>query len=110
VKTILYPVKDIAQAKKLYSQLLGIEPFVDESYYVAYMVGDQQIGLVPNGHAQGMTGPLPHYHVDDIKKTLQSLLDAGGSVQQEIKDVGGGKLAASAKDADDNSIGLIQMP
>lgn len=109
VRTILYPVKDIDQAKKFYGTLLGVEPFVDQPNYVAYRVGDQQqIGLVPNGHNTGMTGPLGHYHVDDIKNRLESLVDAGGQVQQEIKDVGYGKLAASVKDADGNLIGLIQ--
>lgn len=110
VRTILYPVKGIEQAKKLYSTLLGVEPFVDQPYYVAYMVGDQQIGLVLNGHAQGMTAPLGYYHVDDIKGALQSLVDAGVQVQQDVKDVGGGKLTASVKDADGNLIGLIQEP
>jgi len=51
-----------------------------------------------------------YYHVDDIKKTLQSLLDSGATVQQEIKDVGGGKLIASVKDADGNIIGLLKLP
>jgi hypothetical protein len=31
-------------------------------------------------------------------------------MQEEIKDVGGGKLIASVKDADSNIIGLIQSP
>jgi predicted enzyme related to lactoylglutathione lyase len=110
IRTVLYPVKDIDQAKKFYSLLLGVEPFVDQPYYMAYMVGDQQIGLVPNGHGTGMTGPLGYYHVDDIKGSVQSLLDAGGQVQEDVKDVGGGKLAASVKDADGNLIGLIQQP
>lgn len=108
VRTILYPVKEIEQAKKLYSTLLGVEPFVDQPYYVAYMVGDQQIGLVPNGHAQEMTALLGYYHVGDIKGSLQSLVDAGGQVHQEIKDVGSGKLTALVQDGDGNLIGLIQ--
>lgn len=57
-----------------------------------------------------MTGPVVYWHVDDIKASLQLLLDAGAQTQQEIKDVGGGKLTASAKDADGNVIGLIQSP
>ncbi len=73
-------------------------------------IGDQEIGLDPNGHSQGMTGPVVYWHVDDIKASLQLLLDAGAQTQQEIKDVGGGKLTASAKDADGNVIGLIQSP
>ena len=107
IKTIIYPVKDLAHAKTLFSKLLGIEPYVEGVYYVGFRVGDQEIGLDPNGHKQGMTG---YYHVDDIKKSLQSLLDGGAQVQQEVKDVGGGRLTASVKDADDNIIGLIQEP
>ena len=110
VKTIIYPVKDIAQAKKLYNQRLCVEPLMDETYYVGYKVGGQDIGLDPNGHKQGMTGPLSYFHVDDIKKSLQVLLDNGAQLVQEVKDVGGGKLIASVKDADGNAIGLIQMP
>ncbi len=107
IKTIIYPVKDLALAKALFSKLLGIKPYADGPYYVGFRVGDQEIGLDPNGHKQGMTG---YYHVDDIKKSLQSLLDAGAQVQQEIKDVGGGRLTVSVKDADGNIIGLIQEP
>lgn len=108
MKAIIYPVKDIAQAKKLYSNLLGVKPDMDEAYYVGFHVGGQDIGLDPNGHSQGMTGPVGYWQVADIKKSLQSLLDAGAQIQQEVKNVGGGKLIASVKDVDSNVIGLIQ--
>ncbi len=107
IKTFIYPVKDIAKAKTLYSTLLGKEPYADAPYYVGYKVGDQEIGLDPNGHKEGLTG---YYEVDDIKKSLRLLLDAGAQVQQEVKDVGEGKLIASVKDADGNIIGLMQSP
>jgi len=110
IRTFVYPVKDIAQAKTLYSKLLGVEPYMDEAYYVGFKIGDQDIGLDPNGHKQGMTGLVGYYHVDDIKKNLQNLLDAGAQIQQEVKDVGGGKLIATVRDASDNIIGLIQLP
>lgn len=107
IKTIIYPVKDLVKAKALFSKLLGVEPYAESTYYVGFRVGDQEIGLDPNGHKEGMTA---YYHVDDIKNSLQSLLDAGATIQQEIKDVGGGKLIASVKDKDSNIIGLIQSP
>lgn len=110
IRTVIYPVKDIAQAKALYGKLLGAEPSMDEAYYVGFKVGDQDIGLDPNGHKAGMTGPVGYYHVSDIKQSLQLLLDAGAQLQQEVKDVGGGKLIATVKDADSNVIGLIQEP
>lgn len=110
IRTIIYPVKDIAQAKALYSQLLGVEPYMAEAYYVGFRVGDQEIGLDPNGHKQGLTGPIGYFHVSDIHKSLQSLVGAGAHVQQEVTDVGGGKLIASVKDADGNISGLLQFP
>ena len=108
IRTIIYPVKDIAQAKTLYSKLLGVKPCMDEAYYVAFSVGGQDVGLDPHGHSQGMTGPVVYWHVDDIKKSMKLLVNAGAQAQQEVKEVGGGKLIASVKDADGNVIGLVQ--
>ena len=45
IQTIIYPVKDITQAKALFSTLLGVGPYMDEAYYVGFRVGDQDIGL-----------------------------------------------------------------
>ncbi len=58
IKTILYPVKDLAKAKPLYSALLGVEPIMDEAYYVGYRVGGQDIGLDPHGHEIGLLQPV----------------------------------------------------
>ena len=110
IRTVIYPVTDIAQAKTLYRTLLGVEPIMDEAYYVGSRVGDQDIGLDPHGHSKGMTGPVGYWHVADIKESLKLLLNAGAVAQQAISDVGGGKLIASVKDADGNIIGLIQSP
>ncbi len=105
VRTVIYPVKDIARAKELFRHLLGIEPYADAPYYVGFKVDNQDIGLDPNGHKEGVTA---YFHVDDIKNSMQSLVDAGAKVIQEIKDVGGGRLIASVKDENGNIIGLIQ--
>lgn len=105
IKTIIYPVKDMTQATTVFRKLLGVEPYKDQSYYTGFKVGDQDIGLVPGGNNTGMTA---FYHVDDIKSSLQILLEAGAKIIQDVKDVGGGKLVASAKDGDGNIIGLIQ--
>ncbi len=34
IRLFVYPVKDIARAKTLYSKLLGLAPYVDGAYYV----------------------------------------------------------------------------
>lgn len=110
IRTFIYPVNDLAKAKILYSQLLGVEPYADEAYYVGFRVGDQEIGLDPNGHNQGLTGPVGYWDVTGIEECLQSLQDAGAQVVQAVKDVGGGKLIATVKDTDGNVIGLMQSP
>ena len=105
IKTIIYPVKELDRAKALYRALLGVEPYTDQPYYVGFRVGDQEIGLDPNGHKDGMTA---YYHVDDIKQNLQSLVDSGARMQQQIKHVGGRRLIATVMDDAGNIIGLLQ--
>lgn len=110
MKTVVYPVKDLGAAKEVFGRLLGVVPDVDQPYYVGYTVGEQHLGLDPNGHAQGMTGPVGYWHVADVEATLAQLLDAGAQVQQPVKDVGGGKLICTVTDADGNVVGLVQAP
>jgi len=105
IKTVIYPSKDVTKAKTLFSKLLGVEPYADQPYYVGFKIGDQDIGLVPNNPEAGMTA---FYHVDDIKNSLQILLEGDSEIIQDIKNVGGGRLIASVKDKDGNIIGLIQ--
>ena len=105
IKSVVYPVTDLAQAKATFQKLLDVDPYADSPYYVGFKVGDIDIGLDPNGHKAGMT---VYYDVDDIKQRLQSLLDAGAQIEQEINDVGGGRLIASVRDTDGNIIGLQQ--
>jgi predicted enzyme related to lactoylglutathione lyase len=110
ISLLVFPVNDLAQAKKLYGAFLGIEPYADEAYYVGFRIGDQEIGLDPHGHRKGTTGPIAYRQVDDITRSLQLLLDAGAQTQDDIKDVGGGKLVATVKDDDGKVIGLMQSP
>src|SRR6185295_2570460 len=103
ISLIVYPVKDLVKAKALFSQFLGVQPYVDGAYYVGYRVGDQEVGLDPNGQS---AGPIGYRMVDNIQQALQALVDAGAQIQQDVKDVGRGLLIAQVKDADGNVIGL----
>lgn len=105
IKTVLYPVKDIKQATALFRKFLGVDPYAEQPYYVGFKIDDQDIGLVPNNPEGTVTA---FYHVDDIKNSLQILIDGGAGIIQEIKNVGGGRLVASVKDKDENVIGLVQ--
>jgi len=105
LKTIIFPVKDIAKGKAFYRALLGVEPSVDQPYYVGFDVAGQHIGLDPNGHSDGAVG---YWHVADIEESLKALIGAGARTLQEVKEVGGGRRIAAARDPDGNLIGLSQ--
>jgi predicted enzyme related to lactoylglutathione lyase len=108
IKTILYPVRDAARAKELFTALAGAAPMVDQPYYVGWRIGEQDVGLVPGGHEQGMTAPLAYCHVEDLDAARRGATGAGATVVQPKKEVGGGRTIASVRDADGNLIGLLQ--
>src|SRR3954463_6008460 len=104
IKTILYPVKDMNHSKTIFQKFLGVEPYADQPYYVGFKINDQDIGLIPNSPEGGVTA---FFHVDDIKSSLQILIDGGAEIIQDIKNVGAARLIASVKDKDGNIIGII---
>ena len=110
MKTIINPVKDLDAAKAVYRALLGVEPTMDQPYYVGFDIGGQHLGLDPHGHDKGMTGPVGYWHVEDLTASLDELLAAGAQPEQAVSDVGGGKLVATVRDTDGNVFGLIQEP
>jgi predicted enzyme related to lactoylglutathione lyase len=107
-KTLLHPVTDLTAAKAVYGALLGVEPTADAPYYVGFDAEGQHIGLVPNGAAQGMTGPVAYWHVPDIEAKLAEVTAAGATVKDAPRDVGNGRLVATVTDPDGNVLGLLQ--
>jgi predicted enzyme related to lactoylglutathione lyase len=105
IKLIVFPAKDLEKAKPLFNKFLGVEPYVDGSYYVGYKLSDLEVGLDPNG-----VSIIGYTDVANIESSLKALLDAGATSHQEIKDVGGGMLIAQVKDANGNILGLRQSP
>ncbi|HUD44425.1 MAG TPA: VOC family protein [Patescibacteria group bacterium] len=104
IKLIVYPVKNLEAAKKLFSKFLGIEPYADSDYYVGFRISDLEIGLDPSSKL----GPIAYTDVEDIKNSLQAMTQVGAEIVQDVKDVGGGLLIAQVKDADGNILGLRQ--
>jgi predicted enzyme related to lactoylglutathione lyase len=105
IRTIVYPARDLARAKAFFRDLLGVEPYVDDSSYVGFKLDGLDIGLDPHGHQAGLT---VYYRVEDIRKTMDSLLDAGAQTMQEIRTIGAGGWIACVRDRNGNIIGLIQ--
>ncbi len=107
---IIYPVRDGARAKELYTAWLGTEPYVDSPYYTGFKVGDHEVGLDPHGFDQGLTGPVGYVDVPDIEEALSRLENAGATRKDAPHDVGGGMQIATVTDPDGHVIGLRQQP
>ena len=109
VSLIIYPAADMTAAKRFFRELTGTDPYVDGAPYVGFKSGDMEIGLIPSEYAR-QPGALPYWTVSDIAASVKALEAAGGTVVQEITDVGYGMLVASVKDPNGSTVGLRQPP
>lgn len=109
VKLIVYSVSDVVKAKLLFGKFLGVEPYVDSAYYVGFKAENLEVGLIPKTNNQNADSPIAYVDVEDIKESIKILTDAGATVLQDPKEVGGGLLVASVKDSDNNILGLRQQ-
>ncbi len=108
ISLIVYPVTDLSASKSFYRTLLGVEPYVDGSYYVGFRTGELEVGLDPNARGCGITMPIGYVEVADISEALKSLLDAGAQELRPVTEVGGGLRIATVKDRDGNILGVRQ--
>lgn len=108
----IYVVPDLSAATEWYSIALGLEPYFEEPFYVAYRIGGQELGLVPaeGGDAVGPGGSIAYWRVADANSSLARLLSLGAAEQYPVTDVGGGVLVASVTDPYGNIIGIIELP
>jgi predicted enzyme related to lactoylglutathione lyase len=109
VSLIVYPAADMDKAKRFFRELIGADPYVDSPRYVGYKSGDTEIGLVPNADKRE-PGGLAYWTVSDIAASVKALVDAGGTVVQEITDVAYGLLVASVREPNGSIVGLRQFP
>lgn len=109
VTLIVYPAADMTKAKRFFRELTGADPYADSPQYVGYKSGDMEIGLVPNADNRQACG-LAYWTVSDIEASVKSLVEAGGTVVQEITDVAYGLLVASVKEPNGAIVGLRQFP
>lgn len=109
LRTVVYHVADLQQAKEWYSKITGKSPYFDEPFYVGFNINGCELGLDPD-----ITGVTPgnysytYWSVDDIENCVKELIESNAAVIEEIKEVGGGIKVAVVSDLWGNAIGLIE--
>ena len=97
LRTVIYQVGDLEQAKAWYSTVLGVKPYFDEPFYVGFNVGGFELGLQPDtaGLSRAGDSVITYWGVSQIEAAFKRLLELGATVQDEIQDVGGDIRVAS---------------
>jgi predicted enzyme related to lactoylglutathione lyase len=108
LRTIIYPAPDLEPLKRWYADLLGIEPYFDQPFYVGFNVGGYELALDPDGTTD--TGPRTYWGVPDADQALQRLLEAGAVIDDPVRDVGDGIRVAAVRDPSGSIIGIIENP
>ncbi|WP_303309803.1 VOC family protein [Hymenobacter sp. BT730] len=110
LRTVVYPVGNLAKAKAWYSAALGQEPYFDEPFYVGFNVGGYELGLVPDAPVAGQAGPIAYWGVPDAAAAFARLIELGAQPHEDVHDVGGGILLGTVQDPFANLLGVIQNP
>ncbi len=109
LRTVIYPVTDLARGKAWYAGVLGVAPYFDQPYYVGFTVGGFELGLIPDG-TPGADGSIAYWGVSDAAAEMARLQAAGATVREALKDVGEGIKVASVADPFGNTFAIIENP
>ncbi|MBF9142677.1 VOC family protein [Hymenobacter properus] len=110
LRTVVYPVGDLAKATAWYSTALEQAPYFEEPFYVGFNVGGYELGLIPQNTAAGQAGPTAYWGVPDAAAAYARLLELGAHPSEEVQDVGSGILVGAVLDPFGNLLGVIQNP
>ena len=109
LRTAIYPVEDLDQAKAWYTTVIGHAPYFDQPFYVGFNVGGFELGLVPDG-TPGTAGPQALWGVANAADSLARLVELGATVLEAVQDVGEGIRVAAVRDPFGNRLGIIENP
>jgi predicted enzyme related to lactoylglutathione lyase len=112
LRTAAYQVKDLDKAKAWYSNVLGMQPYFDQPFYVGFNVGGYELGLVPDPHCapKRTASGIAYWGVDDAQAAYKRLIELGATGQDPIQDVGDGILIGAVIDPFGNTLGVIENP
>ena len=112
LRTAIYMVSDLEEAKSWYSKAFGEKPYFDEPYYVGFNIGGYELGLMPEeeNNEEKSDNVRTYWGVDDIHDEYQRLLDLGAKIHEKPFNAGGELMVGTVKDPWENVLGLIYNP
>jgi catechol 2,3-dioxygenase-like lactoylglutathione lyase family enzyme len=108
LRTVIYPAPNLDAAKKWWSELLGIEPYFDEPFFVGFSPGGYELGLDPN--ADPVAGPRTYWGVRNIEEASSKLIALGGTPDEVVSEVGDGIKIGTFRSPSGDIVGVIENP
>lgn len=109
LRTVAYPVADLAAAKAWYSKVFDTAPYFDQPFYVGFNIGGFELGLIPDAKP-GLAGSMVYWGVDDIAAEVDRIVALGATVHGAIQDVGENIKTVELADPFGNLLCLIDNP
>jgi predicted enzyme related to lactoylglutathione lyase len=111
LRTVIYHVDDLGQAKDWYSSVLGFAPYFDQPFYVGFNVGGFELGLDPDmdGVSRG-TNEVAYWGASDAEEEIRRLIELGAEAYRSVQDVGDGIRVGIVKDPFGTLIGVLENP
>jgi len=109
LRTVVYHVSDLSEAKQWYNRVLDLEPYFDQPFYVGYSVGGFELGLTPDGQP-GPGGTVAYWGVSDAAEALARLQSFGATIREPLQELGDGIRVAAVADPFGNTFGIIENP
>ena len=112
LRTTVYKVSNLSEAKDWYSKAFKTEPYFDEPYYVGFNIMGYELGLLPVEEENQKRGDntLSYWGVENIQEVFDHLLKLGAEAHEGPMNVGGELMTASVLDPWQNVIGIIFNP
>jgi predicted enzyme related to lactoylglutathione lyase len=108
LRTVIYPVTDLAAAKVWWTSLLGVGPYFDEPFYVGFEVAGYELGLLPG--ADPADGALTYWGVEDAQAAVDAAVALGATVHTPASEVGEGIVTATVRTPQGSIVGFIVNP
>lgn len=109
LRTTVYKVNDLSEAKSWCSKAFKMKPYFDEVFYVGFNIKGYELGLLPDDNVKG-DNVMSYWGVEDIHKSYKHFIDIGATKHEEPNNVGGDLMVASVYDPWKNIIGIIYNP
>lgn len=112
LRTTIYKVGNIDNAKEWYSKAFGVKPYFNEPFYVGFNIGGYELGLQPEEQIGVEKGDsvISYWGVNNVDEAYTHLLQLGATEHEKPQNVGGEIVVATVKDPWENIIGFIYNP